>query len=539
MKAIRPILAFILLLAALSAAAQKPAPPVTNINRVKPPASLPKTVLDGGLTLTNVGDRAAFALELGVMASGASVTLLNGATGALTLTTRAGYGITDALSLDSDLTAIAALSTAGLGRSLLTLADAAAGRAAIGAGVSKFNGSFAAPTGLPTTLAGLGTTDTVAGGHGTRMVADNDARDEATPDFVGQLLIQSDVGAIFRGTALTAGAWSYGFLLHNSTGAVPVQLSLGANSLGGFLNGAARWSIDNSTGAASFASIFGPLTGNATSATALAAGNTINGVNFTGAAPITVPAAAGTLTGGALAAGVTSAPGLLAASGGPFGAGAFITAQPAYTVFGNATGSTSAPVFANTLTLSDAVRKTVAITAISAGTPATFTAPGHTFVVGEKIIMCGLNGAAGQSDTSGNFAFNSFFGMTVTAKTATTFQTNATVPGGTAQGGLTHAFAGLTNAAQAIIQGNADVYGSTKGNLLLRVANANVNDQGTGIVLEATDHSSPPTLWTNWLFGAQNGLQIGPGLTVLNGGVMGYGLAVFNTNDTATTVSPG
>ncbi len=46
-------------------------------------------------------------------------------------TTLAGYGITDAQPLDSDLTAIAALSTQAFGRSLLTQADAAAARAVI------------------------------------------------------------------------------------------------------------------------------------------------------------------------------------------------------------------------------------------------------------------------------------------------------------------------------------------------------------------------------------------------------------------------
>jgi len=46
-------------------------------------------------------------------------------------TTLAGYGITDAQPLDSDLTAIAALTTQAFGRSLLTQADAAAARTTI------------------------------------------------------------------------------------------------------------------------------------------------------------------------------------------------------------------------------------------------------------------------------------------------------------------------------------------------------------------------------------------------------------------------
>lgn len=53
-------------------------------------------------------------------------------------------------------------------------------------------------------------------------------------------------------------------------------------------------------------SFTGSLIGNATTATALATARAINGVNFDGTAPITVAAAAGTLTGATLASGVTA-----------------------------------------------------------------------------------------------------------------------------------------------------------------------------------------------------------------------------------------
>ncbi len=62
---------------------------------------------------------------------------------------------------------------------------------------------------------------------------------------------------------------------------------------------------------------------NAATATTLATARAINGVNFDGSAAITVAAAAGTLSGSALATGVTSAPGLLSAAGGAFGTGAY------------------------------------------------------------------------------------------------------------------------------------------------------------------------------------------------------------------------
>ena len=52
--------------------------------------------------------------------------------------------------------------------------------------------------------------------------------------------------------------------------------------------------------------VTGTLTGNATTATTLATARNINGVLFNGSADITVTAAAGTLTGATLAAGVTA-----------------------------------------------------------------------------------------------------------------------------------------------------------------------------------------------------------------------------------------
>lgn len=61
--------------------------------------------------------------------------------------------------LDSDLTAIAALSTTSFGRAFLALADAAAARTAIGAGTSNFDGVFSSLTSKPTTLTGYGITD--------------------------------------------------------------------------------------------------------------------------------------------------------------------------------------------------------------------------------------------------------------------------------------------------------------------------------------------------------------------------------------------
>jgi hypothetical protein len=63
-------------------------------------------------------------------------------------TTLAGYGITDAQPLDSDLTAVAGLTTTSFGRGFLTQADAAASRTYIGAQVA---GSYESALGNPST----------------------------------------------------------------------------------------------------------------------------------------------------------------------------------------------------------------------------------------------------------------------------------------------------------------------------------------------------------------------------------------------------
>lgn len=81
--------------------------------------------------------------------------------------------------------------------------------------------------------------------------------------------------------------------------------------------------------------IVGSVTGNAATATKLATSRTINGVAFDGSGDIVVAAAAGTLTGTALPATITSAPGLLSTAGGTLGTMAF---QPASAV--NITGGT-------------------------------------------------------------------------------------------------------------------------------------------------------------------------------------------------------
>lgn len=64
-----------------------------------------------------------------------------------------------------------------------------------------------------------------------------------------------------------------------------------------------RWNLNKDL---NVTTVYGALSGNATTATTLATPRAINGVNFDGSAAITVTAAAGTLTGSSLASGVTA-----------------------------------------------------------------------------------------------------------------------------------------------------------------------------------------------------------------------------------------
>lgn len=92
--------------------------------------------------------------------------------------------------------------------------------------------------------------------------------------FLDATVIGANSAAAITGTTITASSFFVGNLTGNVTG-----------------------NVSGSSGS---------TTGNAATASALNPGNTINGVSFTGSAPITVPAAAGTLTGTTLAANIVT-----------------------------------------------------------------------------------------------------------------------------------------------------------------------------------------------------------------------------------------
>ena len=133
-------------------------------------------------------------------------------------TTLAGYQISDAQPLDSDLTAIAALTTTSFGRGILTQTDGAATRSYIGAVTSNFDGNYnslsnipttftpsshnqnwSTITSTPTTLAGYGITDAQA------FITAGTTAQYYRGDKTFQTLDKAAVGlALVENTALTA-----------------------------------------------------------------------------------------------------------------------------------------------------------------------------------------------------------------------------------------------------------------------------------------------------------------------------------------------
>lgn len=145
------------------------------------------------------------------------------------------------------------------------------------------------------------------------------------------------------------------------------------------------------------------VTGNAGTATALQNARTINGVSFDGTANVTVPAAAGTLTGATLASGVTASS-LTSAAGGAFGGAAYLNV-----------GTTSGTVAAgNDSRLSDARTPTAHVHSGDALTPASLAAVG--IVTGSN--LSGTN--------TGDNAVNSLYSGLVSNATHTGDATGST-----------------------------------------------------------------------------------------------------------------
>jgi len=223
---------------------------------------------------------------------------------------------------------------------------------------------------------------------------------------------------VWHGTALddtyiaSASAWSAKqdalTLGAGVTSALAVDVGLAGAFVvnGGALGTPSSGNLANCT----FPTLNQSTTGNAATATALITPRAINGVNFDGTAAITVPAAAGTLTGATLASGVTASS-LTSAAGGAFG-------TAAYAAKGGSTGNVPSWAFiatANYIVIDDGAgnltRKDAA-------------AVRSTFVLQEAFIISG----GGLTYTAGNGAVNG---------TSGTLALSAINLAGTGAGGVT------------------------------------------------------------------------------------------------------
>lgn len=148
----------------------------------------------------------------------------------------------------------------------------------------------------------------------------------------------------------------------------------------------------------------GALTGNASTATTLQTARTINGVSFNGSANITVAAAAGTLTGATLAAGVTASSLTSIAAGATIGGVAIVSTTGAQTLTNKTltspiinTPSASGDVFGSTYTPTLVEGLNVAS---STARLCTFSRVGNTVTVGGHVTVSAVTTGSTNIDVS-------------------------------------------------------------------------------------------------------------------------------------------
>jgi len=280
-----------------------------------------------------------------------------------TPTTLAGYGITDAQPLDSDLTAIAALTTTSYGRGFLPLADATAARTYIGAGtgngtVTNFSAGDLAPL-FTTTEATTTTTPALSFALSTaaaNTVFGNNTGSTAAPAF--QTLVDAqvpDILTLTRASNLTTN----GFVkTSGGNGTLGVSATVATTEGGipaGGTTGQALTKI-NATDYNTQWTTLGGGSGTVTSITATAP-IVVTPTPLTTTGVISVTGAALTKTDDTnvtLTLGGTPATALLQATSLTLGwtgtlsiarGGTGAATAAANTVFGNNTGSTAAPGF--------------------------------------------------------------------------------------------------------------------------------------------------------------------------------------------------
>lgn len=262
------------------------------------------------------------------------------------------------------------------------------------------------------------------------------------------------------------------------------------------------------------ASLTGAVTGNASTATKLAAAVNINGVAFDGSGPITVTAAAGTLTGTTLASNVvtSSITGLGTVTAGVWNA---TVVSPTYGGTGVNNGSATLTLGGN-VTLAGAFTTTITVTANTSVTlPTTGTLVNSAVTTLSSLTTVGILAAPHMTSPVIDSG-----GLTITAGTASLQAVTAT----TVQGSGVAAFGTTTNAQVALFVGNGSLSGTTQRQIAATGAfTSAATAQGTAMYAALNTAAAAFTMATGAaLYVDSPGIGAGSAVTTL------YGIYVEN-----------
>lgn len=250
------------------------------------------------------------------------------------------------------------------GRAWLNTADAAAARTTLGLGGLALLSAAPADTLTGNLVIGSFNSGTAAGsttfwrGDGTWAVPAGGGGGSGTVTSVSVTTANGVSGSVANATTTPAITFTLGAI---TPGSVAATGTVTGSNLSGSNTG------DQTS-----------VTGNAGTATALQTARTINGTSFDGTANVTVPAAAGTLTGTTLASGVTASS-LLSAAGGAFGTAAYVNTSAFEVPITFSTGLTRSTntVTVNAINLaasgSGGVTNNLPVTNLGSGTSASST----------------------------------------------------------------------------------------------------------------------------------------------------------------------
>ena len=298
--------------------------------------------------------------------------------------------------------------------------------------------------------------------------------------------------------------------LSSSAAIVNGQLANSATTIGttSIALGASATTIAGLTSVSS-TGFTGALTGNASTATKLAATKNINGIAFDGSADVTIAAAAGTLTGTTLAANVVSSSlttiGTLTAGAVPYS----LLTGTVPTWNQNTTGNATTATTAGNITATTNTTLTSLANLATVGTITSGTWSGTTIAI--------ANGGTGLTTVGSNGQVLSSNGTTIT-------WSNPAATGITAINGITSGTQTLTVGTS----GTAPVFSSSSSTHTLNLPMASATSVTAGLLSKA-DYD---------VFNAkQAALTAGSGISITSGTISATGLTTSNLSASAAIVN--